>query len=181
MPIRGVDNDSKDATYFGWNVYSDLSKRLILNEVIQTKKLQASKTFLLESGNVALEIFVPVLNLKKKKLKDNNLLGIVGITVDLTKLIGDGQWRKFVEITLSTKLFGDKFEKDIFRQIDSDALGFYSLKDLKSESHVERFGQIFKLKFKRDLIISRLHYGILILTFIGCILLFILSKKEQKI
>ena len=86
LPITAVNNDAQKDTYFGWNLNSDNSKINAIDKVIKQKKLQASDTFLLDDGRVALDVYVPVLN-----SINNKIMGIIGVTVDLTKLLGAEQ------------------------------------------------------------------------------------------
>lgn len=171
FPTMAVDNASKDITYFGWNAYSDKDKKETIDLVIKTKSNQATKSYLLDSGNVAVDIFVPILSKKIEK----KLLGIVSVTVDLTKLIGDEQWRRNVEIILTTTLRGDKVEKSIFRQVDTESRNKLILTTLRIDNQVQQFGQVFGLIIQRDLILPRINFGIIILTLIGCIILVILA------
>lgn len=78
LPVIFVNSKAIESSYFGWDIYSDKTKKETLNYIIQSKNIQASKTFLLESGNVAVELFIPVLKLNSL----NKLSGIIGVTVD---------------------------------------------------------------------------------------------------
>ncbi|WP_397601655.1 CHASE domain-containing protein [Silvanigrella sp.] len=171
LPVIFVNSKAIESSYFGWDIYSDKTKKETLNFIIQTKNIQASKTFLLESGNVAIELFIPVLKLNSL----NKLSGIIGVTVDLTQLLGEEQWSKGVEITLTTILTGEKIEKDIFRKVDPEVQNKIILTSLYTENYVEKFGQKFGLKFNRFLTIDRINFGIILITLVGCIILFLLS------
>ncbi|WGL60363.1 CHASE domain-containing protein [Pigmentibacter sp. JX0631] len=171
LPILFVNSGAMKTTYFGWDINSDKTKKDTIDYVIKYKAIQASKTFLLENGNVAVELFIPIyINESKSELR-----GIIGVTADLTQLLGDEQWSKQVEITLTTILSGEKVEKDIFRRIDKDIQNKLILSNLYTENYVDKFGQKFGLKFYRFLTLERINFGIILITLLGCIILYILA------
>nr|BFD31674.1 hypothetical protein GTC16762_12920 [Pigmentibacter ruber] len=171
LPILFVNSNAVKSTYFGWDIYSDKTKKDTLDYVIKNKTIQASKTFLLENGNVAVELFIPIYSDENK----NELRGIIGVTADLTQLLGDEQWSKEVEITLTTILSGEKIEKDIFRRIDKDVQNKWILSTLYTEYYVDKFGQKFGLKFYRFLTLDRINFGIILITLVGCVILYLLA------
>ena len=174
FPLYAVDSKSKEAAYFGWDLRSDPSKSKPMTHAVETGLDQASESYLLENGNVAIDIFSPVLLV----LTDPKTINaMIVTTVDLTKLFGEEKWREGVELKLGLKLAGDTNDKDIYRHIDAQAEGKLVLDRLYSEIQVDKFGQILTLKFNKAITPDRINPGALLLTLLGSIILAVLAMK----
>ena len=167
--IDAVDNAAKENSYFGWDVLSDASKVSALRKAISEKQPRATGTFLLDSGNVAFEIFAPVFGPGEK------LRGVIGATVDLTKMLGEQQWRDGVTVIMTTVLSSELAPKDIYRSIDREPVRWIELAALTTSLEVDRFGQMLGLKFEKVLFPGRVNLSIVGIAAIAAVLLSILA------
>lgn len=172
--LYATNSTAKESSYFGWDIFSDAYKASLIKQAIDGKKSVGSNTFLLENGNVALEIFSPVL----AKIDDQstpNVIGIISTTIDLTLLLGDTKWREGVTLFMTTSLNNEAIEKDIFRHVDRAADQKIIFAELTSKLYLDKFGQNIGLKFSKGLFWERINPGAIFLTIIGLLLLGLLS------
>ena len=170
--VDAVDAAAREQSYFGWDALSDPTKEQVLRAVAQEQTVRASPTFLLDNGNVAFEVFAPV---KAPSGQSLQVQGLVGVTIDVTKLLGEQRWREGVTVFLTTILAGDTLPKDIYRSVDRDPARWPDLGRLTSAIEVDRFGQKFGLKFEKSLFPGRVNLSIVAIAAAGALLLAVLA------
>jgi HPt (histidine-containing phosphotransfer) domain-containing protein/CHASE1-domain containing sensor protein len=173
FPITAVDAGAKQSSYFGWDVLSDPSRSSALRRAVDSGATVATPSFLLDNGNVAIEVYAPV------RSRDTGgqapVIGVVGATFDLTRLLGEARWREGVTIVLSTVLSGDQGFKDIYRSLDREPPRWPRVGSLESRIEIERFGQRLGLRFEKQLFPGRVNFSLLWVALGGCGVLAILA------
>lgn len=173
LALSMVDKAAAENSYYGWDLLSDAGKKNAATESLAGMKLLASESYLLESGNAAIDLFAPV-------AIDSNNSGVIGITIDVPKLLGDEQWRKNVTVILSSILAGESVKKDLYRSLDQSAEPSFKLNSLSSNLELTNFGQTLGLRFERVLDISRIKSGILAMVLAACCAISLLAVFLAK-
>lgn len=168
--VTAVDAGAREASYFGWNALTDPNKDVAIKKLLSVGEPVASGAFLLDNGNIAIEIFAPVRN------RDAAIVGVIGATVDLTRLLGDERWREGVTIVMTTVLAGESIAKDIYRYLDRSEAAWPNLGSITSKIELDRFGQQLGLKFEKQLYPGRVNLTIIWLTLAACLLLALLGS-----
>ncbi len=168
FPLTLADTKASEHSYYGWDLLSDSGKKEAVLAAIDLQKLIASESYLLESGHAAFDLFAPV-------MIEGRLKGVIGMTIDIPRLLGDEQWRRNVTVMLGTMLTGERTRKDLYRALDQSPDPTVTLATLNSITEVTNFGQTLGLKFERVLGLSRLNSGILAMVLLACLVLGLLA------
>jgi two-component system chemotaxis sensor kinase CheA len=169
LPIYFADSEAAGATFYGWDLLSDPQKAEMAKKAFDGKKTQASRSFLLDDGHAALEVFVPIQD------ASGAVQGLVGLTIDVTALLGEEEWRRNVTVSLSMTLAGSNEFNRLYRSLDTVETKGPVLATLRSEINENSFGQILKLEFERKLDFFKVNSFILLMAFVASLALAILA------
>lgn len=175
LALAMADAQTAPNSYYGWDLYSDKGKAKAASLALSQTTLQASETFLLDSGHVAFELYAPAFANGNAQSS-----GLIGMVIDLPELLGDAQWRKFVTVDLSTVLEGETNKRDLYRSNDQDEVSGWVLLRLSSDITIQAFGQTLDLTFSREYDWHKIHRGILLMIFFACLLLTLMMVYLAK-
>ncbi|SMF72431.1 CHASE domain-containing protein [Pseudobacteriovorax antillogorgiicola] len=165
------DSMHRDSVYFGWDLLSDKSQRPIVENVLQNQKAEVSNPFLMENGDTAVDVYLPIL----KPSSPPQIRGILGITVLIPQLLGSDDLRKNFTTTVHVPLWGQAEKQNIFRSLDRSPEGIRQVDMAVSDVEVPIFDHGVLFHFEKDIYFSNLNYSLLILVVLGSILFVVLG------
>lgn len=156
LVTRFVDTKLLDAVYLGWDLRSDQEQKLKVEKSIREGSVEVSKPYLLEDGNSAIDLYLPISG-KNKKIR-----GLLSLSLNMTQFLGNETLRRDFETVLYAPIGGANY-KGILKSLDQSKSGFGLLHSFQRLVEVKLFDTSIKVEFNKEMYLSTINYTLLLI------------------
>ena len=162
---HAANDEQAENIYMGWDLYSDSRLGPLVKEALSSNTIQVSNPYLLDEGDSALDVLIPIMS-------NNTLKGLIVTTLNITLFLP----AKEMIQGLSTKIFVPLSGSDELKNVLTSNLleqPLHAAVDIFNQSEtLNLFGYKVKFAFERGIHLGEFNLGIcLAVLFLGALLL----------